>query len=212
MYTLLSATSLILKGYLNSRQPVRHRRRSNAFRRTSNRGPIDRRSQWQIEQYLQAHVFWSWKSRGNIDTLQLYWKTLQQLCSSGWPPHPVSNNPISRGPSCQMAQRPRPCHPLLRSLLQVARPSFAASYRAASLKASPVTKSDMVKPIPASQLAPWSPRHETPPGSSAMRQRTASHEARVMPSGLPTAGPRMTPRVIRVVSPAPPRDNGGPER
>ena len=58
--------------------------------------------------------------------------------------------------------------------------------------------SDIVKPMPATQETPCGMRHDTSAGSAATPARQASHAARVIPAGLPTARPApMAPAVAR---------------
>ena len=75
-------------------------------------------------------------------------------------------------------------------------PILASSRSAWSVNARPVTKSETVKPMPATAPMPTNWRHETSVGSVPIRSRTANHVKAVTPTSLPTTRPTTTPWVI----------------
>ena len=73
-------------------------------------------------------------------------------------------------------------------------PTLAAVMSVSLSKARSLTKSDMVKPIPARQPAPTTWAQVTPAGSRPLPLRTTNQLMRVIPNGLPTTSPAMIPR------------------
>ena len=72
-------------------------------------------------------------------------------------------------------------------------PILAKSAIKAFLMARPVTKSDMVKPIPPKNPKPKICFQFTPVGKEAILKTVASHEKRRIPTGLPITSPSTTP-------------------
>ena len=74
-------------------------------------------------------------------------------------------------------------------------PIFAISSSGPSPNAKLAINSDMVKPMPHSQLAPKICFQATPAGGEASVDLAPSHAKAVIPRGLPTNNPSVTPRV-----------------
>ena len=72
------------------------------------------------------------------------------------------------------------------------RPTFAASSAPVPSKARAAMNRDMVKLMPPNQAHPCNAVQLTPSGREARRSRTAARDAPTIPTGLPTASPRMT--------------------
>ena len=76
-------------------------------------------------------------------------------------------------------------------------PTFAESSSGVPSNASVAMKRDMVNPMPPSQAHPCSVVQLTPAGNDASRNLTAASAAALIPSGFPSASPRITASVSR---------------
>ncbi len=74
-------------------------------------------------------------------------------------------------------------------------PIFASSCTPTSRYASPATKMETVKPMPATAAMPTTWTHRTPMGRRAKPMRTASQLKALIPTSLPRTRPATTPWV-----------------